>query len=59
MMEALVLTDSQIKKYSDIIDEVKLSDISSLGKNDYLALCTEKRQTCSDSFSFDSHGFTS
>lgn len=59
LMKALVLTDSQIKKYSDIIDEVKLSDISSLGKNDYLALCTEKRQTCSDSFSFDSHGFTS
>ncbi len=58
-MKALVLSDEQIAKYSDILIEtadIKPDDIT---KDDYCELCKEKQQNCSESFSFDSHGFTS
>lgn len=59
MMNALVLTDEQIDKYKDILDEVPESLSSGLTKDDYRDFCKEKQQNCSESFSFDSYSFTS
>lgn len=59
LLKALVLSDEQIAKYSDILTETDDIKISELTKDDYCEYCKEKQQNCSDSFSFDSHGFIS
>lgn len=59
LMKALVLTDEQIEKYSDIIIEASPSEIVSLNEKEYLEICREKQLSQSSSFTYDSHGFTS
>lgn len=57
LIKALVLSDEQIEKYSDILDEVSPKDSSGLTKADYMRLCKEKQDNCSSSFTYDSYGF--
>lgn len=59
MMKSLVLTDSQIEKYSDILTENTALSTSDLNKDTYVEFCKEKQQNCSSSFTFDSYGFES
>lgn len=59
LMKALVLSDEQIEKYSDIMTEIAPADSSGLTKADYVEFCTEKQQNCSSSFTYDSYGFES
>lgn len=57
LMDAVVLNDEQIEKYSDILTEE--ASVRSLSKADYMRLCSEKQENCSESFTYDSGGFTS
>jgi uncharacterized membrane protein YfhO len=57
LMKALVLSDEQIEKYSDILSEVSVTDSYGLTKADYERFCKEKQQCCSSSFTYDSKGF--
>ncbi|WP_303826068.1 YfhO family protein [Ruminococcus flavefaciens] len=59
LMKALVLSDEQAEKYSDILSEYTFSDALTLSRSNYSIFCSEKRKCCSKSFTFDSHGFTS
>ena len=59
LMKALVLSDEQAEKYSDILSEYIFSDALTLSRSNYSIFCSEKRKCCSKSFTFDSHGFTS
>ena len=59
LMKALVLSDEQAEKYSDILTEYEMPASSALSRNTYTVFCKEKRMCCSKSFRFDSHGFTS
>ena len=59
MMKALVLSDEQAEKYSDILTEYDMGNASTLSRNTYSVFCNEKRKCCSKSFTFDSRGFTS
>ena len=59
LIKALVLSDGQIEKYADILDEVALKDSSGLTKADYMRFCKEKQDNCSSSFTYDSYGFES
>ncbi len=56
LLNALVLNDEQIVKYSDILEEAS-STVYNLTKNDYADACREKQQNCADSFEWDSYGF--
>lgn len=56
LMSALVLTDKQIEKYSDIMVKAPQS-IYNMSPEDYISACREKQQNCSDSFIWDSKGF--
>lgn len=59
LINALILNDKQIEKYSDILTEAEPSESSGLTKGDYAKFCQEKQQNCSSSFTYDSNGFTS
>lgn len=59
LMNALILSDEQIEKYSDILTEVPEADLSGLNKTDYREFCEERLKNCSSSFTFDSYGFKS
>lgn len=59
LMKSLILDDEQIERYSDILTRSDRSEVTGLTKEDYAAFCTEKQQSCSDSFSYDSRGFRS
>lgn len=59
LIRALVLNDEQIEKYADIIDRLPNEQAVKMSKSDYERSCREKQQHCADSFTFDSHGFTS
>lgn len=59
MINALILTDEQIEKYSDILTEAEPHDITGLTKKDYRKACEEKLKNCSSSFTYDSYGFKS
>ena len=57
LLDALVLSDDQIKKYSDIMTEY--TSKKSLDKDDYTKFCKQKRAKASSYFKYDSHGFES
>lgn len=59
LLKALVLSDEQAEKYSDILTEYDISNATTLSRNTYSVFCKEKLKCCSKSFSYDSHGFTS
>ena len=59
LMKALVLSDEQAEKYSDILTEYEMPASSALSRNTYTVFCKEKRMCCSKKFTYDSHGFTS
>ncbi|MBQ8297642.1 MAG: YfhO family protein [Ruminococcus sp.] len=59
LMKALVLSDEQIEKYSDILTEITPTDSAGLTKTDYTSFCNEKLECCSSSFNYDSYGFES
>lgn len=59
LIKALVLSDEQIKKYSDIIIPASPSEMMALTRSDYFTLCRQKQEQCSESFTFDSYGFES
>ncbi|MDO4863370.1 MAG: YfhO family protein [Ruminococcus sp.] len=59
LMKALILSDEQAEKYSDIIAELPPDKAAKLTKSDYERFCREKQRSCADSFTYDSHGFTS
>lgn len=59
LIQALVLDDEQIEKYADIIDRLPNEQAVKMSKSDYERSCREKQQHCADSFTYDSHGFTS
>lgn len=56
LLNALILSDEQIEKYGDILEEASPS-VYNLTKTDYIAACREKQQNCADSFVWDSNGF--
>jgi hypothetical protein len=59
LIKALVLNDEQIKKYGGILDEMPSTLPTTFSRDSYVAVCREKQKNCSDSFSYDSHGFRS
>ncbi|MBP5578170.1 MAG: YfhO family protein [Ruminococcus sp.] len=59
MLKALVLSDEQAEKYSDILTEYEIENSATLSRNSYSEFCREKRSCCSKKFTFDSYGFTS
>lgn len=59
LIKALVLSDDQIAKYSDILTEIDTTDTDEFEGEKYVELCKEKQQNCSESFKFDSYGFES
>ncbi len=59
LMKALVLTDEQIEKYSDILEPVSDRNSSGLTIADFETFCKEKQENCSSSFTYDSYGFES
>lgn len=58
LIEALVLDDETAEKYDDILTKASGS-IKNMTKSDYERSCIEKQSKCSDTFAWDSHGFTS
>lgn len=59
LINALVLSDEQIEKYSDILTPASEGEVSRVSTADYLDECTQKQQKCSSSFKYDSYGFES
>lgn len=59
LLSALILTDEQAEKYSNILTEKNDNEVYGLNKTDYRLLCEEKQQNASSSFKYDSYGFTS
>ena len=59
LLDSLILTDEQAKKYSDCMKEAPKDEYRSLGKNDYISFCRKKKMHCSKTFTYDEHGFTS
>lgn len=59
LMKALVLSDEQIDRYGGIIEKLPTEQAVKLNKSDYERFCREKQRSCADSFTCDSHGFTS
>lgn len=59
LMKALVLTDEQIERYGSLMEELPAERAVKLNKSDYERFCREKQHHCADTFSYDSHGFTS
>lgn len=57
LINALVLSDEQIEKYSGILTEY--DNNGTLSKQDYISSCKEKQKNASSSFSYDHHGFKS
>lgn len=57
LIDALVLSDKQIEKYSDILE--KYEPEHELTKDDYIRICKEKQAISSSAFSYDHHGFSS
>lgn len=59
LIDSLILSDEQIEKYSDIMEESPKAKYAMLSKDDYAEACLQKQQNCSKSFRFDSNGFES
>lgn len=59
LINALVLTDEQIEKYSDILTEASPQETSGLTKAHYTSACMKKMLNASSSFTYDSYGFES
>lgn len=59
LIDSLILSDEQIEKYSDIMEESPKAKYAMLSKDDYAEACLQKQQNCSKSFRFDSKGFES
>ena len=59
LMKALVLSDEQIEKYADILTEVEFKADEEFSEEEYMEICKEKQEKCSQSFKYDSYGFTS
>ncbi len=57
LIQALVLSDEQIERYSDIITVLPDNKTNISTKNTYETACREKQQNCASSFTFDSKGF--
>lgn len=59
LMKALVLSDEQIDRYSDILTESPVTADKEFEEDEYIELCKEKQEKASKSFRFDSYGFES
>ncbi|SFW53999.1 YfhO family protein [Ruminococcus flavefaciens] len=59
LMKALVLSDEQIDRYSDILTESPVTADKEFEEEEYIELCKEKQEKASKSFRFDSYGFES
>lgn len=57
LIEALVLSDKQIGKYSDILTEYDRNE--ELTQNDYIRICEKKQENSSSEFNYNHHGFRS
>lgn len=57
LINTLVLSDEQIKKYSDILTEADSFYTENLSKTSYKKACLKKLSNCSSSFTYDSKGF--
>lgn len=57
LIDALVLSDKQIEKYSDILTEYDRNE--ELTKNDYIRICEKKQENSSSEFNYNHHGFRS
>lgn len=57
LIEALVLSDKQIEKYSDILTEYDRNE--ELTQNDYIRICEKKQENSSSEFNYNHHGFRS
>ena len=56
MLEAVVLSDDQIRRHSDILTEYNTDD-EDTSEEHYYELCNEKRSESCYSFTYDTHGF--
>ena len=57
LLKATVLSDEQIEKYSDIMDELPIEDSNKFSYEDYENDCRELAKTCVDSFKAVTNGF--
>lgn len=58
MLKSLILSDEQIEKYRDILDEYDPDASTGLSRENYKLFCAEKQERSAHSFTFDSKGFT-
>ena len=59
LMKAVILSDEQVEKYHDIMEDISGTLASTVTRESYRQFCEEKQQKCSSSFTYDSKGFTS
>ncbi|MCM1507568.1 MAG: YfhO family protein [Ruminococcus flavefaciens] len=59
LIHSLVLDSEQAEKYSDIMKETEISEVSALSKKDYEEICLERQKNASETFRYDSKGFES
>ena len=59
MIKAVLLSDKQAEKYSDILTEITQNEYSTLSKSSYINECMDKMLHASSSFTYDSYGFKS
>ncbi len=57
LLRALVLSEEDAKKYSDVITEIPYDMIKGLGESDYLNDCMEKQKNACSEFEYNSEGF--
>ena len=55
LIDSLILSDEQVKKYGDILTDASTGKIPE--KSDYERICREKQKTAANSFRYDSKGF--
>lgn len=58
LMKALVLTDTQIREYGSLLEEIPSDEMTKLSKEDYLEDCQERAASASTSFEEDTRGFS-
>lgn len=58
LIQALILSQEQAEKYSDIITEIENSEDLDLGKDQYLKSCAMHANESCENFNYDSNGFS-
>ena len=58
LLKALVLTDEQIEKYGDKLQQLPEAEFDKLTYSDFVKDCTDRREQTADTFETNNYGFT-